>query len=252
MLSAGPTPRIPLDRWQFTITDETGGKKSWIVGRVPGPAGRGLHGRHPLRDQVVEAGHHLARRLAGHAVRRASRPPADYTMVHGYGGYTTNVPLEDLLDGKAWVAYKFDGERSAPRARRPGPAGRAAPVLLEVGEVGQRHRDAAAGRAGLLGGGRLPHVRRPMARAALSGRLTWRVGHASPRCRDETPSARTLVLDVPDWPGHLPGQHVDVRLTAPDGYSRPAQLLHRLGLAAGRPGRADRSSGSRTARCRRT
>jgi ferredoxin-NADP reductase len=35
----------------------------------------------------------------------------------------------------------------------------------------------------------------------------------------ETPTARTLVLDVPDWPGHLPGQHVDVRLTAPDGYS---------------------------------
>jgi len=35
----------------------------------------------------------------------------------------------------------------------------------------------------------------------------------------ETPSCRTLVLEVPDWPGHLPGQHVDVRLTAPDGYS---------------------------------
>lgn len=37
--------------------------------------------------------------------------------------------------------------------------------------------------------------------------------------RDETPTARTLVLDVPDWPGHLAGQHVDVRLTAPDGYT---------------------------------
>jgi ferredoxin-NADP reductase len=34
----------------------------------------------------------------------------------------------------------------------------------------------------------------------------------------ETPSARTLVLDVPDWPGHRAGQHVDVRLTADDGY----------------------------------
>ncbi|MEV6769724.1 FAD-binding oxidoreductase [Nocardia sp. NPDC051030] len=34
----------------------------------------------------------------------------------------------------------------------------------------------------------------------------------------ETPSARTLTLRVPDWPGHLPGQHLDVRLTAPDGY----------------------------------
>ena len=35
----------------------------------------------------------------------------------------------------------------------------------------------------------------------------------------ETASARTLVFDVPGWPGHLPGQHVDVRLTAPDGYT---------------------------------
>ncbi|HEU4658706.1 MAG TPA: ferredoxin reductase [Capillimicrobium sp.] len=34
----------------------------------------------------------------------------------------------------------------------------------------------------------------------------------------ETPRARTLVLDVPDWPGHRAGQHVDVRLTAEDGY----------------------------------
>jgi len=37
--------------------------------------------------------------------------------------------------------------------------------------------------------------------------------------RAETPTARTLVLRVPDWPGHLPGQHVDVRLRAPDGYT---------------------------------
>jgi ferredoxin-NADP reductase len=37
--------------------------------------------------------------------------------------------------------------------------------------------------------------------------------------RAETPRVRTLVLDVPDWPGHLAGQHVDVRLTAEDGYT---------------------------------
>ena len=49
-------------------------------------------------------------------------------------------------------------------------------------------------------------------------RLTWRVATVE-AARTETPSARTLVLRVPDWPGHLPGQHVDVRLTAPDGYS---------------------------------
>jgi len=37
--------------------------------------------------------------------------------------------------------------------------------------------------------------------------------------RDETATARTIALEVPDWPGHAAGQHVDVRLTAPDGYS---------------------------------
>jgi ferredoxin-NADP reductase len=37
--------------------------------------------------------------------------------------------------------------------------------------------------------------------------------------REETAFARTLVLDVPDWPGHVAGQHVDVRLTADDGYT---------------------------------
>jgi ferredoxin-NADP reductase len=47
--------------------------------------------------------------------------------------------------------------------------------------------------------------------------LTWRVATVAEK-RPETPSATTLVLDVPDWPGHLAGQHVDVRLTAEDGY----------------------------------
>ena len=35
---------------------------------------------------------------------------------------------------------------------------------------------------------------------------------------DETPRVRSIVLDCPGWPGHRPGQHVDVRLTAEDGY----------------------------------
>ena len=56
-----------------------------------------------------------------------------------------------------------------------------------------------------------------MAGTALLGRLTWRLG-AVVALRDETPQVRTIVLEVPGWPGHRPGQHVDVRLTAEDGY----------------------------------
>jgi ferredoxin-NADP reductase len=60
-----------------------------------------------------------------------------------------------------------------------------------------------------------------MARAAIPGglkvRRAWRPAHLVER-RRETKSASTLVLEVTGWPGHLAGQHVDVRLTAPDGY----------------------------------
>jgi ferredoxin-NADP reductase len=56
-----------------------------------------------------------------------------------------------------------------------------------------------------------------MARTAIRRRLTWQVANVVDRV-DETPQVRSLVLDVPDWPGHLPGQHVDLRLTAEDGY----------------------------------
>ncbi|NRQ38181.1 oxidoreductase [Nonomuraea sp. NN258] len=49
--------------------------------------------------------------------------------------------------------------------------------------------------------------------------------------REETPTARTLVFDVPGWPGHLPGQHLDVRLTADDGYT--ARRSYSLATAEG-------------------
>jgi ferredoxin-NADP reductase len=69
-----------------------------------------------------------------------------------------------------------------------------------------------------------------MARAAVPGRLSWRKATLV-EARQETASARTLVFDVPDWPGHLPGQHVDVRLTAEDGYT--AQRSYSIASATG-------------------
>jgi ferredoxin-NADP reductase len=56
-----------------------------------------------------------------------------------------------------------------------------------------------------------------MARAAILGRLNWKVAEVV-ELIDETPRVRSIVLDVAEWPGHRPGQHVDVRLTAEDGY----------------------------------
>ena len=57
-----------------------------------------------------------------------------------------------------------------------------------------------------------------MAGAAVLGRLTWRVSTVT-SVHGETATARTIALNVPGWPGHRAGQHVDVRLTAADGYS---------------------------------
>jgi ferredoxin-NADP reductase len=56
-----------------------------------------------------------------------------------------------------------------------------------------------------------------VAGAALLGRLTWLVAEVVDSI-PETPRVRSLVLDVAGWPGHRAGQHVDVRLTAEDGY----------------------------------
>jgi len=56
-----------------------------------------------------------------------------------------------------------------------------------------------------------------MARTAVLRRLTWAIAEVIDRI-DETPRVQSLTFDVPDWPGHLPGQHIDVRLTAEDGY----------------------------------
>jgi ferredoxin-NADP reductase len=52
---------------------------------------------------------------------------------------------------------------------------------------------------------------------AQPGRLLWRIGQVA-EVVEETPRTKSLVLSVPGWEGHRAGQHVDVRLTAPDGY----------------------------------
>jgi ferredoxin-NADP reductase len=73
------------------------------------------------------------------------------------------------------------------------------------------------------------------------GRLTWQPATVV-ALREETRFARTLTLEVQAWPGHRPGQHVDIRLTAPDGYtavrpysiatqSDPARIDITVGLA---------------------
>jgi ferredoxin-NADP reductase len=73
-----------------------------------------------------------------------------------------------------------------------------------------------------------------VARAAVLGRLTtgWQAAEVV-EVVDETPRVRTLLLSAPDWPGHRAGQHLDVRLTAPDGYQ--AQRSYSIASPPGEP-----------------
>ena len=80
--------------------------------------------------------------------------------------------------------------------------------------------------------GRSAAPARRVAPVAPLAHLAWREARVAALV-EETADARTLVLDVPAWPGHTAGQHVDVRLTAPDGYS--ATRSYSLSSGPGEP-----------------
>jgi ferredoxin-NADP reductase len=71
-----------------------------------------------------------------------------------------------------------------------------------------------------------------MAGTAIRGRLTWQTAKVT-AVTVETSSVRTITLDVPEWPGHQAGQHVDIRLTDEDGYV--AERSYSIASAPGEP-----------------
>jgi ferredoxin-NADP reductase len=71
-----------------------------------------------------------------------------------------------------------------------------------------------------------------MAGTAVRGRLIWQTVMVS-SVIDETPAVRTVLLEVPEWPGHRAGQHLDIRLTADDGYR--AERSYSIASAPGEP-----------------
>jgi DMSO/TMAO reductase YedYZ molybdopterin-dependent catalytic subunit len=109
VLSAGPTPRIALDRWEFVITTETGQQHQWSWGEL-----LAMSAPTPTVDiHCVTRWSKLGTDWQGVSLDTlfaGVETAADYAMVHSYGGYTTNLPLEDLMDGQAWIVHKFDGE----------------------------------------------------------------------------------------------------------------------------------------------
>jgi DMSO/TMAO reductase YedYZ molybdopterin-dependent catalytic subunit len=118
VLSAGPTPRIPLDQWEFVITTETGEDHRWSWMQM-----LALPAETPTVDiHCVTRWSKLGTNWQGVSLDTlfsAVDTAADYALVHSYGGYTTNLPLDDLRDGRAWVVHRYDGADLPPEHGGP-------------------------------------------------------------------------------------------------------------------------------------
>ncbi|WP_422774752.1 molybdopterin-dependent oxidoreductase [Plantactinospora sp. WMMC1484] len=108
VLSAGPTPRVPLAEWEFVITTETGDEHRWSWDEM-----WALPNETPTVDiHCVTHWSKLGTNWQGVSLDTlldGVDTAADYALVHSYGGYTTNLPLDDLRDGQAWVVHRYDG-----------------------------------------------------------------------------------------------------------------------------------------------
>lgn len=89
-------------------------------------------------------------------------PPSPHTLFHGYEGYSTNLLLSDITDGKAMIATRFDDQPLTREHGGPRPVAGAPSLFLEIGKVGEGHAIHAEGRKRLLGTARISPTRRSM------------------------------------------------------------------------------------------
>ena len=118
VLSAGPTPQVPLDTWTFTVRTETGDSRAWSWTELTS-----------LPSEEVTVDIHCVTRwskldtvwrgVSVDTLLADVETAADFVLVRSYGGYTTNLPLEDLLDGQAWLAFEYDGDALEPEHGGP-------------------------------------------------------------------------------------------------------------------------------------
>jgi DMSO/TMAO reductase YedYZ molybdopterin-dependent catalytic subunit len=109
VLTAGPTPEIGHDEWGFRIDGMVAEEREWTWEEF-----------HQLPFEAVPCDIHcvtkwskLGTSFGGVSVDtllEGAEPLAPYAMAFSYGGYTTNLAIEDLTDGKAWVVTEHEGE----------------------------------------------------------------------------------------------------------------------------------------------
>jgi DMSO/TMAO reductase YedYZ molybdopterin-dependent catalytic subunit len=118
VLSAGPTPRIPLDRWNFTITGLIDQPRSWTWDQFDAlPKEAVTHDIH-----CVTKWSKLGTTWTGvslDVLLEGIETAATHVMASSHGGYTTNLPLADLRQGRAWIATGYDDAPLAPEHGGP-------------------------------------------------------------------------------------------------------------------------------------
>jgi DMSO/TMAO reductase YedYZ molybdopterin-dependent catalytic subunit len=120
VLSAGPTPRTALDRWSFTLEGLVGSKVTWTWDQF-----RKLPSQTFTVDiNCVTKWTKLDTKWVGVSVDTLLQnvqldARARYVMALCDGGYTTNIPLAEMVNGQAFVAYQFDNEPLEPEHGAP-------------------------------------------------------------------------------------------------------------------------------------
>jgi DMSO/TMAO reductase YedYZ molybdopterin-dependent catalytic subunit len=118
VLSAGPTPHTPLDQWTFSITQGGETEKSWTWGEL-----QGLPAETVTQDiHCVTRWSKLDTEWRGVSVDTLldqAGGDAPYVLAFCDGGYTTNLPIEDVTGGQAWVAFGYDGGALDPEHGGP-------------------------------------------------------------------------------------------------------------------------------------
>jgi DMSO/TMAO reductase YedYZ molybdopterin-dependent catalytic subunit len=126
VLSAGPTPHTPVEKWDFSIMGEVDEPHRWTWEEF-----RALPSEEVTRDihcvtkwsklDTVWQGVSIDTLLDG------VETSAEYVVQYSDGGYTTNLPLADITGGKAWVVFEYEGEPLHPE--HGGPARMLVPHL---------------------------------------------------------------------------------------------------------------------------
>jgi len=118
VLSAGPTPRLPLAEWSFSIVGEVDESKRWMWDEF-----------RKLPSETFKVDIHCVTKwtkldtfwtgVSLDTLLDQVESAAEFAVAYSDGGYTTNLPVEDLTDGKAWIAFEYDGQPLDPEHGGP-------------------------------------------------------------------------------------------------------------------------------------